>query len=150
MGTHLNASNRYSEQIVALWTAFLLGTLFHTQIALMPLFHGLGVMESHTHNYANLNLIFWFMMIFFMLPMGAIATAVFDPPRKYRVFHFWFTVVYTVFNLAHLIADIVVKAPGYQLLLMAVLVVLGLLLNRVSYQWMRPERHGVPALREVS
>jgi hypothetical protein len=30
---------KYPEKIAALWTTFLLGTLFHTQLGLMPLFH---------------------------------------------------------------------------------------------------------------
>ena len=33
----------YREKIIALWTVFLLGTLFHTQLALIPLFHGIDV-----------------------------------------------------------------------------------------------------------
>jgi hypothetical protein len=141
MNTRPKFSTRYTEQITALWTVFLLGTLFHTQIALMPLFHGLGVTESHTHEYANVKTVFWFMMIFFLIPMGAIATTVFEPPRKYRIFHFWLTVVYTMFNLAHLIADILVRAQGYQLLLMVFLVLIGLLLNWVSYFWMQMGSH---------
>ncbi len=39
------------EKIIALWIVFLLGMLFHTQLALMPLFHGLKVAESQlTHS----------------------------------------------------------------------------------------------------
>ena len=40
----------YREKIIALWTVFLLGTLFHTQLALMPLFHGIDVaIMGHHH-----------------------------------------------------------------------------------------------------
>jgi len=147
MKTRLNVSMRYAEQIRACWTVFLLSTLFHTQIALMPLFHGLSVTESHIHDYVDPDTVFWFMMIFFLIPMGAIAAAAFNPPRRYRVFHFWLTVIYTVFNVAHLIADIVVKAPGYQLVLMAFIVFIGLILNQVGDRWMRIDSHAEPSLR---
>jgi hypothetical protein len=39
----------FGVKIIALWTVFLLGTLFHTQLALMPLFHGLSVLAPHGH-----------------------------------------------------------------------------------------------------
>ena len=33
-------------KIITLWGVFLLGLLFHTQLALMPLFHGLPVNDA--------------------------------------------------------------------------------------------------------
>lgn len=54
---------KYPEKIAALWTTFLLGTLFHTQLGLMPLFHGQSIVESHQTS--NLDPIFWGMLLFF-------------------------------------------------------------------------------------
>jgi hypothetical protein len=34
---------KYQERIITLWAVFLLGTLFHTQLGLMPLFHNQSI-----------------------------------------------------------------------------------------------------------
>jgi hypothetical protein len=128
----------YGAKIATLWTSFLLGTLFHTDLALMPLFHDLPL--QHSEAPGNVNNIFGFMLLFFLIPMVAIVLPTFTAARVYRQFHFGLTMVYTIFNLAHLIADIAVKAPWYQLILMAILFVIGLVLNLVSYQWMNQEK----------
>ncbi len=126
----------YQEKIIALWTVFLLGTLFHTQLALMPLFHGLSVAESHTHEFVDLSFVMWFMAIVFTLPMIAIVATAFEYSKSYRIFHFGLTVLYTVSNFLHFVLDILVKVPSYQLFLMVFLIVIGILLNIVSFQWM--------------
>lgn len=132
------SSANSSEKILVLWAVFLLGTLFHTQLALMPLFHGINVAESHTHEYINnLSVVFWFMLIFFMLPMLAMIAAVFRPSSQFYLVHLGLTLVYSLLNLAHLWLDILVTVPPYQIVLMFFLFVVGLVLNVVSYQAMR-------------
>ena len=126
-------SNNYPQKISALWTSFLLGMLFHTDLALMPLFHDLEV--EHSHAGGHINVLFGFMLVFFVLPMLAIIIPTFTSAKPYRNFHFGFTVVYSILNLSHLIADIIVGAPWYQLVLMLLLLLIGLLLNLVSFQW---------------
>lgn len=126
-------SNNYPQKISALWTSFLLGMLFHTDLGLMPLFHDLKV--EHSHAGGDINTIFGLMLVFFVLPMLAIIAPTFTSAKAYRTFHFGFTLVYSVLNLGHLIADIMVGAPWYQLVLMVILLVIGLLLNLVSFQW---------------
>ena len=133
----INISVNYQQKIIALWTVFLLGTLFHTQIALMPLFHGESVAESHTHEFMPLSSIFWLMMIFFILPMLAIIATAFINSKPYRIFHFGLTIFYSVNNFLHFVSDVLVKVPSYQLLLMLFLFLVGLLLNFVGFQWMR-------------
>ncbi len=125
------------EKIIALWTVFLLGTLFHTQLALMPLFHGLSVAESHTHEFLDLSYILWFMLGFFMVSMIAIVATAFNDSKRYRVIHFCLSIFYSVMNLLHLVADILVKVAGYQIVLMVFLLIVGILLNIVSFQWMQ-------------
>ncbi|TVQ49494.1 MAG: hypothetical protein EA365_00390 [Gloeocapsa sp. DLM2.Bin57] len=125
----------YPAKINALWTSFLLGILFHTDLALMPLFHEMEV--EHSHAGGNIDAIFGFMLLFFLLPMLAIVVPTFTVAKSYRAFHFYLTLVYSVLNIGHLIADIVVGAPWYQLVLMTVLVMIGLLLNIVSFQWFK-------------
>ena len=74
----MNKTDRinYREKIIALWTVFLLGTLFHTQLALMPIFHGIDVaIMSHHHQetatMAEIEPISWGMLLFFALSMLA-------------------------------------------------------------------------------
>lgn len=128
-------SDNYPQKIGALWTAFLLGTLFHTDLGLMPLFHNLPVEESHAAG--NIDSIFGFMLAFFVLPMLAIILPTFTQAKPYRTFHFGLTIAYSVMNLGHLIADIVVLAAWYQLILMVLLLLIGLVLNLVSFQWIK-------------
>jgi hypothetical protein len=130
-------SHSFAARITALWTVFLLGTLFHTQLALMPLFHGLSVVESHTRDYISVNAVMWFMLIFFLLPLLAIVGCIFSPSPSFRKAHFGMTLVYTVFNLLHLGLDSIIAVPSYQLVLMTFLVLVGLQLNIFAYQWMR-------------
>ena len=140
--TRINPIN-YREKIIALWTVFLVGTLFHTQLALMPLFHGIDVaIMGHHHQesatMADITLILWGMLAFFMLPMLAIVATAFYEFKRYRVFHFGLTLVYTVLNLIHAIADLLVTPIAwYQIALMVLLFLIGILLNIVAYQWMR-------------
>ncbi len=131
----------FAARITALWTVFLLGTLFHTQLALMPLFHGLNVAESHTHSYISVTAVMWFMLIFFCLPLLAIAGCAFYSSRQFRQLHFGMTLMYTVLNLLHFVLDSMIAVPSYQLALMALLFGVGLLLNIVAYRWMRASSH---------
>jgi hypothetical protein len=129
----------YREKIIALWTVFLLGTLFHTQLNLMPLFHGLAVIESEKAASINeISGILWLMLGFFVIPMlGIIATA-FTDSRRYRVIHFGVTVFYSIMNLIHLVMDLLLpQVLWYQIALMMLLLLIGLLLNFVAFQWMR-------------
>ncbi|MGB5631932.1 MAG: hypothetical protein WBM44_06465 [Waterburya sp.] len=133
----------YREKIIALWMVFLLGILFHTQLALMPLFHGIdvGIMGHHhqeTATMAEITPILWGMLFFFILPMLAIVATAFYEVKRYRVFHFGLTLVYTVLNFIHLLADLLVTPIAwYQIVLMMLLFLIGILLNIVSYQWMK-------------
>jgi hypothetical protein len=87
------------------------------------------------------------MMVYFLLPLAAlllISWAASDgrgdgPWRPWRRWHFWLSVVYSVTNLFHLIADIIVPdSRGDQVLLMAILLVIGLLINRQAWLWWHP------------
>lgn len=136
--------HKYQEKIVALWVVFLLGLLFHTQLGLMPLFHGLDVVATQSWSMAEIAPIMWLMLGFFALPMAAIIGTVMTNTRRYRTIHFGFALVYTMLNLSHLIADLVVQPIAwYQIALMVILLVIGLLINVVSFQWMQdiPHRH---------
>ncbi len=125
----------YSNQITALWTAFLLALLFHTDLGLMPLFHGQNI--AHSHDTQDISWVLWLMLFFFVPPLCAIVLSTFTDSKRYRVGHFWLTICYSLLNFAHLIADLlVVPIAWYQIALMMILVAIGILLNLVSYWWM--------------
>ena len=127
------------EKIIILWAVFLLGTLFHTQLGLMPLFHGINIAnESLTTNISEIAGILWGMLAFFTVPMLAILATAFTNSKRYRIFHFGLTVVYSVLNLLHVVLDLMVKPIVWsQITLMVILLVVGLILNVVAWQWMK-------------
>ncbi len=130
----------YSNQITALWIAFLLALLFHTDLGLMPLFHGQNI--AYSHDPQNISWILWLMLLFFVPPLCAIVLTTFTDSKGYRIGHFWLTVIYSFLNFSHLIADLLVTPIAwYQIALMTILVLIGILLNLVSYRWMKHD-HG--------
>jgi hypothetical protein len=133
------------EKIIVLWTVFLLGTLFHTQLGLMPLFHGINIAkasEQGTTNIAEIANILWLMLAFFTIPMAAMTATAFSNTKRYRTFHFGLTAIYSVLNLLHLILDLMVKPIVWsQITLMFILLIIGLLLNVVAWQWMKGHSH---------
>jgi hypothetical protein len=127
--------SNHLNQINALWTAFLLALLFHTDLGLMPLFHGQSIAHSHDTN--DISWIFWLMLAFFVPPLLAIIIPTFTDSKRYRTGHFWLTIIYSFLNLAHLIADLLVAPIAwYQIMLMTILLLIGIVLNLVSYRWM--------------
>lgn len=137
----------YPIKIITLWVVFLLGLIFHTQLGLMPLFHGLNIVESKADTITSITPILWLMLAFFVLPMVAIVASLFTQSFRYRRLHFGLTVIYTCLNVAHVIADLLVSPIAwYQITLMVILLVIGLLLNLVSWQWLKLHRAPVPLL----
>jgi len=94
-------------------------------------------------------LLFWAMLVYFLIPLGAllrIAWAASQPTRpghwlRWRRTHFWICVVYTLTNIPHLVADILVPdSRADQVALMAVLLLIGVLINREAWAWWREAR----------
>lgn len=133
----------HREKIITLWTAFLLGTLFHTQLGLMPLFHNQSIAISDAHGIGSIAWILWSMLGFFAVPMIGIIVTLFSDSNRYRKLHFGVTVFYSVMNFFHIVADLFVKPIAwYQITLMILLFMIGLLLNLVSFQWMQERANG--------
>ena len=142
----MNPSINHSLRLITLWIAWLLAMLFHVDLGLMPLFHGQSP-EIHSQvQEGALPLLFGAMLGYFLLPLIAIvliayaATAVGPATRwrPWRRIHFWFSVVYSVTNVPHLLADILVPdARLDQIVLMVALTVFGLLINVEAWRWWR-------------
>lgn len=131
-------------RVAALWSAWLLVMLFHVELGLMPLFHGCSVEIKSRVSSAQLPRIFLAMLIYFLIPVLAMLLAVHaitDPlawssSAGWRAAQFWLSAIYSVTNLAHLVADIRIPDSRLdQVLLMVVLTVIGLLLSWQAWQW---------------
>jgi hypothetical protein len=150
-----------------LWLAYLLAMLFHVELGLMPLFHGLSPAIESQVPPSQLKLVFWAMLLYFLIPLASLLLITYadsavsqagdrgsapDHPRqrragaegvwrRWRRFHFGLSLVYSVTNIAHLIADIVIPdARSDQVFLMVVLLAIGLLINREAWLWWRAAR----------
>ena len=130
----------HAQRVRSLWTAWFLCLLFHTYLGLMPLFHGLSPeIESHVAT-ERLPLVFWAMLLYFLVPLGAYVLSSYASSvpgwRRWRWFQFGLSVVYTLTNTAHFAVDILIPdSRSDQVLLMAVMLVLGLLINVESWRW---------------
>lgn len=153
--------SRHALRLRHLWTAYLLAMLFHVDLGLMPLFHGLSPeIESHVPK-ENLAWLFWAMLIYFLIPLGSLLLIAYADGsehgsqrrfwQRWRAFHFGISVVYTITNIPHLIADILVPdSRGDQVFLMVVLLGLGLLINREAWLWWRRGRDLPPGAQPKS
>lgn len=135
-----------AQRLRSLWVAWFLCLLFHTDLGLMPLFHGLSPEIESQVPQARLPLVFWGMLVYFLIPLASILLIAWsdsDPEgqarwRPWRRLHFWISVLYTATNIPHLIADILVPdSRSDQVLLMVVLLGIGLLINREAWRWWR-------------
>lgn len=138
------ASFGYAVRIAGLWAAWLLVMLFHVELGLMPLFHGLSVEIKSQVASSRVPRLFLAMLFYFLLPVGALLVAVHaiaDPAgwsasAPWRAAQFWFSVVYSLTNVVHLTADIrIPDSRTDQVLLMAVLTLIGLLINQQAWAW---------------
>jgi hypothetical protein len=135
----------------SLWLSWLLAMLFHVDLGLMPLFHGISPqIESHIAD-SQLPGLFAAMLGYFLVPLGVMVGIAYacsvpaNPQRtgarrkhRWRLAHFGLSVVYSLSNLAHLGADVLVPdSRADQVVLMGVMVGVGLLINREAWLWWR-------------
>jgi len=124
-------------QIIALWAVFLFGMVFHSQLAMMPMLYGEEVAMPNSTGKMPVSHP-WLMLGFYAIPMVAIAATAITATQPYRIIHFGLTVAYTLMNFTHAAADLAVKPiEWYQIALMLVVFINGLLLNFVAFQWMQ-------------
>ena len=136
----------HALRLRSLWVAWFLCMLFHVQLGLMPLVHGQSPQIESQLSLKWLPMLYWSMLIYFLIPLVAIiliayAASDYVAPQRWRPWrrgHFWLSMVYTVTNIPHLLADILVPdSRTDQVLLMAFMVMLGLLINLEGWRWWR-------------
>lgn len=124
-------------QIIALWVVFLFGMVFHSQLAMMPLLYGENIAMPRYGGKTPISHL-WLMLGFFAVPMLAIAGTVFYASPPYRMIHFGLTIVYSVLNFLHAAMDLMVRPiEWYQIALMVIVFINGILLNIVAFHWMQ-------------
>ena len=142
----MRSTTNHAQRLITLWIAWLLAMLFHVDLGLMPLFHGQSPDIHSQIDVGALPLLFGAMLGYFLLPLVAIVLIAYADTaaapatrwRPWRRLHFWFSVVYSVTNLPHLVADILVPdARMDQIVLMLALTVFGLLINVEGWRWWR-------------
>jgi hypothetical protein len=131
-------------RIAGLWAAWLLVMLFHVELGLMPLFHGASVTIESQVSPRLLPRLFTAMFLYFLIPVLAMVLALhaatepgsWSGQSPWRAAQFWLSVLYSLTNLIHWIADI--KIPDSrvdQVLLMGVLSAIGLGINLEAWRW---------------
>ena len=134
----------HAFRLAGLWIAWLLVMLYHVELGLMPLFHGLPVEIKSKITAGRLPRLFTAMMVYFLFPLAALllvvhahsAPASWSNQPIWRAIQFWFSVLYTVTNLLHLIADVrIPDSRADQVVLMVVLTIIGLLINLEAWLW---------------
>lgn len=136
----------HGVRLAALWTAWLLLMLYHVELGLMPLFHGLPVEIESQVPAKRVPRLFLAMLIYFVLPMLALLLVVhalsapgsWSGTGPWRASQFWFSVLYSITNVMHLIADIrIPDSRTDQVILMGLLTGVGVLINREAWLWWR-------------
>ena len=145
-------------RLASLWAAWLFVMLFHVELGLMPLFHGLSVQIESKLSTTRLPAVFLAMLLYFLLPVlamllavhaatatatatatgaaSATASASWMASPLLRAGQFWFSLIYSLSNLAHLIADVRIPDSRLdQVLLMLLLTLLGLAINLEAWRW---------------
>jgi hypothetical protein len=134
----------HAFRLAGLWIAWLLVMLYHVELGLMPLFHGLPVEIKSKIPPGRLPRLFTAMMVYFLLPLAALLLVVhahsapdsWSNQPIWRAVQFWFSVLYSITNLLHLIADVrIPDSRADQVALMLVLTIIGLLINLESWLW---------------
>jgi hypothetical protein len=125
------------EQIIALWAVFLFGTVFHSQLAMMPMLYGQSVAMPHSRGKMPTSHP-WLMLGFYGLPMIAIVATALNSSPEYRLVHFGLTAFYTAMNFLHAALDLTVRPiEWYQIALMVIVFINGIFLNILAFQWMQ-------------
>ena len=131
----------------SLWLTWLLAMLFHVDLGLMPLFHGISPRIESQIADSQLPGLFAAMLGYFLVPLGVVVGIAYASSDRqhshsrqhpWRLAHFGLSVIYSLSNLAHLVADIrVPDSRADQVVLMGVMVTVGLLINREAWLWWR-------------
>ena len=130
---------RNSAKIITLWVVFLFGMTFHSLLAVMPLFWEQSIAMSPEQIAKNpMVSSMWMMLFFFLIPMIIIVLTVFVETKWYRIANFSLSIVFTIMNIYHLTGHLG-ESPvdPIQIVLLSFVLISGILLNIVSFKWLK-------------
>jgi hypothetical protein len=113
--------------------------VFHSLLAMMPIFWGESVAMSPELIAKNpIAPMMWMMLFFFLIPMIIILVTVFVEKKWYRITNFVLTLLLTLFNIYHLTGHLG-ESPvdPRQIMLLTFVLISGILLNIVSFKWIK-------------
>ncbi|MCK4330499.1 hypothetical protein KAX02_11735 [candidate division WOR-3 bacterium] len=130
-------SNR--AKIITLWVVFLFGMTFHSLLAIMPLFWGQSIAMSPEQIAKNpMASSMWMVLFFFLLPMIIIVVTLVIEAKWYKVTNFVLSILFTLMNIYHLTGHLG-ESPvdPRQIVLLTFVLISGILLNIVSFKWIK-------------
>lgn len=121
-------------KIIILWSLILLGFIFHSLLATMPLFFG----ESITTPDATGTMpewMNWMALAIYMIPMLMITVTLYTAAKWHTVTNLILAVLFVGINAMHLFEEF--GNSGIQTVLLSFILILSLLLILSSYRWFR-------------
>ncbi len=128
-------------QVVTLWTIFLFGMILHSLLGIFPLFWGESISMSQEQIAKNpMQSSLGIMLLFFLIPMIIIVLTSFIETKWYRITNFVFTLLFTLMNIWHLMEHLG-ESPidQCQIVLLTFILLSGVMLNIVSFKWLKKE-----------
>lgn len=124
-------------KITSLWIIFLLGMITHFILSIIPIFFGADVtMPNATGVVPPVQI--WMRLFIFLIPIIVIVVTLFLEVKWYRITNFIITLLFTVINIFHLTKHAGTSpVDPRQIVLLTFVLIFGIILNIVSYRWVK-------------
>ena len=127
------------QKIITLWTVFLFGMVFHSLLAMMPLFFGASIAMQDAMGECPPSMM-WMSLLIYLLPMILIVLILSTEEKWYKITNFTFSILFTLMNIFHIVGHLSeTPVKSVQVVLLTFVLISGILLNIVSYKWMKEE-----------
>ena len=126
-------------KITILWSVFLFGMTFHSLLAIMPVFFGAEAAIPGSTGSVPASMM-WMSLLIYLIPMILIVLILFTEKKWFKITNFGFSILFTIMNIFHVIGHITeIPVQMVQVVLLTFVLISGILLNIVSYKWMKEE-----------
>jgi hypothetical protein len=122
--------------VAVLWTALLMGMLYHFMVAAMPLFYGIDVAVPSLKG-TDPGGGAWLTVLLGTVYLALITLPVLLKSVFYRWVNFVIAVVMVIFNFWHLAEHAMEGIAAYQIVLLTSTVIVNVALAAVSFRWVR-------------
>ena len=126
-------------KITILWSVFLFGMTFHSLLAIMPIFFGADVAMPDSTGSVPASMM-WMSLLIYLIPMILIVLILFTEEKWFKITNFGFSILFTLMNIFHIVGHLSeTPVKSVQIVLLTFVLISGILLNIVSYKWMKEE-----------